>query len=98
MLTLDAELQPTISGGPLHGEYEFAQLHFHWGENDTMGSEDLIDGISFPMELHMVFYKKMYRNSRAALDHADGLTVLAFFYEVGTFIKCIQRILDNVHQ
>lgn len=82
MLTLDAEPQPTISGGPLHGEYEYSQLHFHWGENDTMGSEDLIDGISFPLELHMVFYKKSYRNQRAALDHQDGLTVLAFFYEV----------------
>lgn len=82
MYTLDAEQQPTISGGPLSGVYEFAQLHFHWGDNDTLGSEDLIDGISFPMELHMVFYKKQYRNQRDALEHADGLAVLAFFYEV----------------
>jgi len=36
------------------------------------------------MELHMVFYKKKYRNSRSALDYPDGLTVLAFFYEVLT--------------
>lgn len=82
LITLDAEKQPTISGGPLFGEYEFAQLHFHWGDNDTLGSEDLLDGVSFPMELHMVFYKKAYRNSRAAQEHPDGLTVLAFFYEV----------------
>lgn len=84
MLMLDAEVQPSISGGPLSGEYVFNQLHFHWGENDTMGSEDLIDGVSYPMELHMVFYKKVYRNSRDALEHKDGLTVLAFFYEVYT--------------
>lgn len=82
MYTLDADAQPTISGGPLNFEYEFAQLHFHWGDNDTLGSEDLIDGVSYPMELHMVFYKKSYRNTRQALEHADGLTVLAFFYEV----------------
>lgn len=82
MITLDSEPQPTISGGPLSGVYEFAQLHFHWGENDTVGSEDLIDGRSYPMELHMVFYKKVYRNQRDAQDHTDGLTVLAFFYEV----------------
>lgn len=34
------------------------------------------------MELHMVFYKKQYRNARSALDHKDGLSVLAFFYDV----------------
>lgn len=44
MVSIDANDRPTISGGPLSGVYEFAQLHFHWGENDTMGSEDLIDG------------------------------------------------------
>lgn len=82
MVSLDSEHQPIVSGGPLNGIYEFAQLHFHWGGNDTMGSEDRIDDRSFPMELHMVFYKKQYRNSRSAMDQPDGLTVLAFFYEV----------------
>jgi hypothetical protein len=46
------------------------------------GSEDLIDSKSYAMELHMVFYKKNYRNARSAIDHSDGLTVLAFFFEV----------------
>lgn len=30
----------------------------------------------------MVFYKKPYRDVRDAMDHDDGLTVLAFFYVV----------------
>lgn len=34
------------------------------------------------MELHMVFYKKEYMNSTAALDHPDGLAVLAILFEV----------------
>ncbi|CAO1367188.1 unnamed protein product [Diamesa serratosioi] len=82
MYTLDAEETPTIEGGPIDGSYEFAQLHFHWGGNDSYGSEDLILGKSFPMELHMVFYKKEYRGMRSALEHTDGLTVLAFFFEI----------------
>ncbi|CAO1306383.1 unnamed protein product [Diamesa hyperborea] len=82
MYTLDAEKTPTIEGGPIDGQYEFAQLHFHWGGNDSYGSEDLILGKSFPMELHMVFYKKEYRLMRSALNHPDGLTVLAFFFEI----------------
>lgn len=82
MVTIEADPRPTITGGPLNGVYEFTQLHFHWGDNDTMGSEDLIDGQSFPMELHMVFYKKQYRNVRSAMNEQDGLTVLAFFFHV----------------
>lgn len=82
MITMDTTTKPTISGGPLQGEYEFAQFHFHWGDNDTFGSEDLIDGRSFPMELHMVFFNKQYGNVHRANDFPDGLCVLAFFYDV----------------
>lgn len=82
MLEVDCDPQPAITGGPLNGLYEFMQLHFHWGENDTIGSEDLLDNHSFAMELHVVMYKSFYRSSREALDHADGLAVLAFFIEV----------------
>jgi len=81
-LTVDEESLPKIMGGPLHGVYQFAQLHFHWGDNDTFGSEDTIAGHRFPMELHIVFYKQDYMSSRGALSHEDGLTVLAFFYEL----------------
>lgn len=34
---------PTITGGPLRNRYRFRQLHFHWGENDTLGSENRIN-------------------------------------------------------
>lgn len=87
MVTIDADPRPSFTGGPLNGVYEFNQLHFHWGDNDTMGSEDLIDGQSFPMELHMVFYKKTYRNIRSAMDEQDGLAVLAFFYHVSYMLN-----------
>lgn len=34
------------------------------------------------MEIHMVFFKQEYLDSTAAMDHADGLCVLASFFEV----------------
>ncbi|KAJ6646133.1 Carbonic anhydrase 7 [Pseudolycoriella hygida] len=83
MMTIDSERKPILSGGPLKGDYEFAQLHFHWGDDDTHGSEDEVDGKSYPMELHVVFFKKEYLDSTAALDHPDGLCVLACLFEVG---------------
>ncbi|XP_035785097.1 carbonic anhydrase 7-like [Anopheles albimanus] len=82
VVTMDSEVTPTVSGGPLSGVYEYSQLHFHWGDNDTFGSEDMIDNHRFPMELHVVFFKQEYKTAKSALNYPDGLTVLAFFFEI----------------
>lgn len=79
LFTLESEKIPQVSGGPLTDLYEFTQMHFHWGNNDSLGSENKIEGRSFPMELHMVFSKKDYAKP---LEHDDGLAVLAFFFEI----------------
>ncbi|KAG8226538.1 hypothetical protein J437_LFUL007879 [Ladona fulva] len=71
-----------VKGGPLKGAYVFKQMHFHWGMNDSLGSEDSINNQSFPMELHMVFWKESYGSYEKAIEHKDGLTVMAFFYEI----------------
>jgi len=41
-------------GGPLDGDYKLIQLHFHWGANDSLGSEHTINGQRFPLEMHLV--------------------------------------------
>lgn len=46
MLDLESEDLPTISDGPLSGVYIFNQLHFHWGQNNSLGSEDKINSKS----------------------------------------------------
>lgn len=74
--------EPYLTGGPLGFKYVFSQLHFHWGVNDSVGSEDLINNRSYPMELHMVFYNKDYVSSDQAQGYKDGLVVLASFFEV----------------
>lgn len=33
---------PSISGGPFKAPYEFSQLHYHWGDNDSYGSEGFV--------------------------------------------------------
>ncbi|KAG8301318.1 carbonate dehydratase activity protein [Homalodisca vitripennis] len=43
MLQFNHTSPVTVSGGPLPGMYQFAQLHFHWGYNDSYGSEDTIN-------------------------------------------------------
>lgn len=43
VLQLNYSTPVMISGGPLTPIYKFTQLHFHWGVNDSLGSEDLIN-------------------------------------------------------
>lgn len=83
MLKINESKAAMLSGGPLGNDvYVFEQLHFHWGENDYEGSEDLINNHSFPMEMHAVFYKEDYKSIDEALNHPDGLAILAYLYEV----------------
>ena len=49
---------PTISGGGLKGTYRFTQLHFHWGNSEKKGSEHIIEGKAFPMEVHLVHFNE----------------------------------------
>ena len=43
-----------LSGSLLEGSYKLLQLHFHWGDIDSMGSEHTINRVRFPMEVHLV--------------------------------------------
>jgi len=46
-----------ITGGPLSQEYELLQFHFH------TPAEHLIDGIQYPLELHLVHVPLNYNNT-----------------------------------
>nr|WLG17491.1 alpha-carbonic anhydrase [Haliotis discus hannai] len=84
-----------VSGGGLTGDYNTAQLHFHWGKTDAVGSEHTVGGKRFPMEMHIVNYKSTYSGISDAAGHTDGLAVLGFFFEIGdTSHPGIQKIVD----
>lgn len=39
------ESRQTISGGPLQNEtYSFVEMHFHWGDKNSKGSEHQVNG------------------------------------------------------
>lgn len=42
--TKDMKKLPFISGGGLEGKYVFSNFHFHWGSDDSKGSEHTFDG------------------------------------------------------
>jgi len=68
-----------LSGGHLTADYQILQLHFHWGSDDSKGSEHTLDGKMYPLELHIVHKKVGEPNF---LEVEGGLAVTGFFFEV----------------
>ena len=64
--------------------YEFETLHFHWGRKNNRGSEHILNGVRFPMEMHIIHRNKNYPNMEVALNNSDGLAVLGIFFQVKT--------------
>ena len=54
------------------GEYEFDHFHYHWGERAGYGSEHLVDGKQYDLEIHFVFKKVKNTNPNAG----DAISVL----------------------
>ncbi|OWF40985.1 carbonic anhydrase-like [Mizuhopecten yessoensis] len=69
-----------VSGGGLPGSsFKMAQLHFHWGHDNSDGSEHTYNGRPYPMEMHIVNYNQKYSSIQEAIDKDDGLAVLGFW-------------------
>ncbi|XP_045515748.1 putative carbonic anhydrase 5 [Pieris brassicae] len=68
---------PMVYGGPLRGNYSFMQFHLHWL------SEHAIDGMKYPMEIHMVHIKTGLTLDEA-LQRPDGLSVIAILCQVNS--------------
>ena len=45
-----------LSHGSLPGKnkYQFTQLHFHWGSNNTVGAEHTVDGFRYGLPLNPI--------------------------------------------
>jgi len=88
---------PFMSGAGLKGKYSFAQLHLHWGSTSTKGSEHLVDGKAYPLELHLVHYNSKYPDIATAVGQEDGLAVLGIFFHLSSKDNPhLQPILDSV--
>ncbi|XP_065674681.1 carbonic anhydrase 2-like [Hydra vulgaris] len=77
-------------------QYNFFGLHFHWGENDTVGSEHLLSNKHFPLEVHIVHYLNDYGNFSNSLNYADGVLVWGIFYQLDNSIDVNNNSLKDV--
>jgi len=51
--SLESGQAMSTSGGGLGTVYDIVQFHFHWGADNSIGSEHLLNGRSFPMEVKL---------------------------------------------
>ncbi|XP_046351465.2 uncharacterized protein LOC124131963 isoform X2 [Haliotis rufescens] len=72
----------SVEGGGLDGQYNTAELHFHWGSSNNLGSEHSINGRKYPLEMHIVSYATKYGSLSNAMRFRDGLAVLGTFFDV----------------
>ncbi|KAJ9575443.1 hypothetical protein L9F63_007694 [Diploptera punctata] len=73
---------PAVYGALLTDHYILDSFHFHWGLRNYRGSEHRVNGIRYPMEMHVIHRKQSYGSINEALEYNDGLAVLAFFFQL----------------
>jgi len=86
-----------LEGGPLlEDKYQLEQYHCHWGENDLIGSEHLVDDQSYAAEIHFVHRNTKYETMGEALKHGDGLAVLGVFFKTGKENSELQPLISSL--
>ncbi|EFN75460.1 Carbonic anhydrase 9 [Harpegnathos saltator] len=78
------EKLPYVFGATLkpNQQYEIEQLHFHWGAKNNRGAEHVLNGLRYPMEMHIVHRSLAYANFSQALQHEDGVVVVAALFQL----------------
>ncbi|XP_046402849.1 carbonic anhydrase-like isoform X2 [Ischnura elegans] len=93
------ERRPRVSGFVLPGEYALAEIHFHWGADDEEGSEHLLQGDCYPLEMHAVHYKLAYGSIDEARKNNDGLAVVSYLFKVqGQRNPGLQKVIEAAKQ
>merc|ERR1719361_191537 len=99
--TYHSGLTPHISGAGLTNNYKFGQVHFHWGEDSSKGSEHTINGQPFPLEMHLVHFNANFKDINLAVSagEADSLAVLGIFFNVSSSPHPgVERLLPYLRQ
>ncbi|OWA53817.1 putative Carbonic anhydrase 2 [Hypsibius exemplaris] len=79
--TFPAGKTPTITTDRNNDSFALTQFHFHWGSDDSRGSEHVVDGKRYPLELHLV-HQKTTEDAAAAGKDTTGLAVVAVMFSL----------------
>ncbi|XP_055351239.1 carbonic anhydrase 7-like [Paramacrobiotus metropolitanus] len=74
---------PGIHSAGLSIPYFFQQMHFHWGAVNNRGSEHVIDGRRYPLELHIV------HRSHDEMEHWQPYDITSSSDSIGTAVIAV---------
>lgn len=75
--------ESVVTGGPLTDRYQLAVIRFHWGNDNSSGSEHSIDGQSYPLEVQLIHWNKdLYKNIGEAMTGENGMCIIALLCQV----------------
>lgn len=74
--------KPFITGGILDDIYEVEQVHFHWGSQFRKGSEHVLNGHKYDIEMHIVHRNTKYDSMKMATNFEDGIAVVGVLFKV----------------
>lgn len=75
--------RPFLSGGPLKEKYNFFNVRFRWGPNDSEGSEHMINSIQYAMELQAAFISEGSKTVDISQAAREGsLLMLSYLFMV----------------
>ncbi|XP_033344011.1 carbonic anhydrase 2-like [Bombus vosnesenskii] len=74
---------PTMRGGPLNKDvFQFVNVEFRWGPEDSLGAEHSINGIWYSMEAQIMHWNTRYGSIEKCFDKPDGIAVLSYLMQV----------------
>lgn len=89
-----------LRGSNLGELYRAVEIHFHWGPDNRVGSEHVLDSQRHPLEVHIVHYNTKYKTLSHAKQQPDGLAVLGVFADISEeknhAFELIAMALDQV--
>lgn len=78
--------------------YWLDQIHFHWGSDNTQGSEHRFDKERFPAEIHFVHYNIKYKQLLEAFNKPSGLAVLGVMVKIGKANPAFNNFLRHINE
>ncbi|KAJ9583991.1 hypothetical protein L9F63_021661 [Diploptera punctata] len=82
--------QPVLCGGPLPEPYRLDQLHFHWGPSNHQGSEHLVNGKRYAMEVQLIHCAEKYKSLDKACDYRKGIAVVAILLQASADVPLFE--------
>ena len=82
--------------------YALSHIDFHFGSDNSRGSEHSINGAQSPMEMEVVFYDGTFKSTSEVQysENQDAIVAITFLFEVNVHNMLIRQIqillLDSI--